>query len=475
MVAFETFSNVIDGKLQSTATTRHGVNPATLEDLPPVPVSSQEDLDVAVAAAAKATTEWQKVPIEKRRDAVSRLADALEAQADDFAAYLTKEQGKPGAQAQYELVQAIGVLRGVAQLPFGEEVVEDSEQARVITRYVPIGVAAGIVPWNFPIVLLMFKLAPAVITGNSIIIKPSPFTPYCGLKVVELAQQFFPPGVVQALSGDDNLGPWLTAHPGIQKISFTGSTATGIRVMQSCAKTLKRVTLELGGNDAAIVCSSVDIAAIAPAITGVALYNSGQVCIAIKRIYVHSSIYREFLDAMVAYAKTLVVGDGSAKDTTHGPVQNKMQYDRVKGLIASIEAEKLNIAFGDLNVTAAQKKGYFINPVIVENPPDESKIVVDEPFGPVFPVMKWTDEDEVIRRANNTDMGLGASVWTKDQEQADRLSRQLQAGTVWVNTHMELRPDAAFGGHKFSGVGTELGINGLKSYCNIQTIHQKKA
>ncbi|KAM0335215.1 hypothetical protein ACHAQA_000257 [Verticillium albo-atrum] len=477
MVSFDTFANVVGGELKTTASTRTGINPSTLEPLAPVPVSSREDVDVAVAAAAKGAAEWAKVPLEKRREAVIQYADKLAAHAQDFAALLTKEQGKPLPAALFEVQQAIGTLKGITQLPFGDEVVEDSDNNRIVTRYVPIGVAVGIVPWNFPIVLATFKLGPALVTGNSIILKPSPFTPYCGLKLAEIAQEFFPPGVVQALSGDDSLGPWLTAHPGVQKVSFTGSTPTGIKVMESCAKTLKRVTLELrrGGNDAAIICSDVDIAAVAPAITTLALYNSGQVCIAIKRIYVHSSIYPQFLDAMVAFAKTMTVGDGTASDTVLGPVQNSMQYERVKGLIASIEAEKLNVAFGDVKVTAAQEKGYFISPIIVANPPDDAKIVVEEPFGPVFPVLQWTEEEDVIRRANNSDMGLGASVWTRDQAQADRVSRQLQAGTVWINTHLELRPDAAFGGHKLSGVGSELGVNGLKSFCNIQTIHQKLA
>ncbi|KAF3344027.1 hypothetical protein VD0002_g5236 [Verticillium dahliae] len=475
MVNFETFANVVDGERKLTEATRTGINPATLEPLAPVPVSSPADVDAAVEAAARGAAAWAKASLEERREAVNKYADKLAELANEFAALLTKEQGKPTAAALFEVQQAVGTLKGVAQLPFGDEVVEDSDKNRIVTRYVPIGVSVGIVPWNFPILLATFKLGPALVTGNAIILKPSPFTPYCGLKLAEIAQEFFPPGVVQALSGDDNLGPWLTAHPGIQKVSFTGSTPTGIRVMQSCAKTLKRLTLELGGNDAAIICSDVDVAAVAPAITTLALYNSGQVCIAIKRIYVHSSIYPQFLDAMVAFAKTMTVGDGSASDTVLGPVQNSMQYERVKALIASIEAEKLNVAFGDVKVTAAQDKGYFISPVIVSNPPDDAKIVVEEPFGPVFPVLQWTDEEDVIRRANNTEMGLGASVWTRDQAQADRVSRQLQAGTVWINTHLELRPDAAFGGHKLSGVGSELGVNGLKSFCNIQTIHQKLA
>ncbi|KAM5357000.1 hypothetical protein ACJZ2D_016718 [Fusarium nematophilum] len=474
MVDFEHFANVIDGQLKTTKRTSHGINPSSLEPLSPVPVCERDDVEAAVKAAQRGATQWARTSIEKRQQAVVRYADAIASQENDFATMLVREQGKPFSGAIFEVREAVKMLKAVAQLPFGEDVVEDSDERRIVTRYVPLGVTVGIIPWNFPIILAVFKLGPALVTGNSMILKPSPFTPYCGLKLAEVALNFFPPGVVQALSGDENLGPWLTSHPGVQKVSFTGSTATGIKVMQSCAKTLKRMTLELGGNDAAIVCADVDIAAVAPQVTALALFNSGQVCVAIKRVYIHSSIYKEFLQAMVQYAKTMVVGDGNDHDTVLGPVQNRMQYDRLKDLIASIESEKLEVVLGDTKVTASLKRGYFINPIIIGNPPDDSRIVVEEPFGPVFPVLQWTDEEDVIRRANDSDMGLGASVWTRDLAQADRISRQLQAGTVWVNNHLEFRPDAAFGGHKYSGLGSELGINGLKGYCNVQTINQKK-
>jgi len=311
------------------------------------------------------------------------------------------------------------------------------------------------------------------VTGNTIIIKPSPFTPYCDLKLVELAQDFFPPGVIQVLSGDDNLGPWLTAHPDVDKISFTGSTATGKKVMQSAAGTLKRVTLELGGNDPAIVCGDVDIESTAQKIATMAFLNSGQICIAIKRIYIHSSIYNEFRDAMVRFTKTLTVGNGLEDGTTHGPLQNSMQYERVQGFFADIEKQKWTTAVGGKNDDNA--KGYFIQPTIIDNPEDGSRIVIEEPFGPIVPILSWSDESEVIARANNTNMGLGASVWTRDLAQGKRIAEQLEAGSVWVNSHMEVSPNAAFGGHKQSGIGSEWGLNGLKAFCNAQTLFLEKA
>ncbi|KAJ5041516.1 uncharacterized protein L3040_005101 [Drepanopeziza brunnea f. sp. 'multigermtubi'] len=329
------------------------------------------------------------------------------------------------------------------------------------------------------------KIAPAVVTGNAIIIKPSPFTPYSGLKLVELAQNFFPPGVVQSLSGDDNLGPWITSHPGIDKISFTGSTRTGKLVAASAAKTLKRVTLELGGNDAAIVCADVDIEKVAPEIANFAFLNSGQICLCIKRIFIHKSIYEPFLEALARHAETLRVGDGFAPDTFCGPLQNSMQYERVKGFFADIEKEQWTVAFGG---KVENTSGYFINPTIIDNPADDSRIVTEEPFGtlvrvhttlakangilvgPIVPTLCWESEVEVVERANATDMGLGASVWSKDVESASRIARQLEAGTVWVNNHFDLSPMAPFGGFKESGWGVEMGVAGLKAMCNSQTL-----
>ncbi|KAJ0345966.1 hypothetical protein KNSL1_007875 [Colletotrichum chrysophilum] len=471
---FTKFYNVINGKLETTPKTRHGLNPSTLEPLAEVPLSTAEDVDRAVQAARAAQEAWAETPYEERKKAVAKLGDLMEENLNEFAVMLSKEQGKPIGFAQFEISEAIKHFRGVPTLPFPEEVVSDDPDRRVITRYVPLGVAVGIVPWNFPILLAVGKICPALITGNAFILKPSPFTPYCDLKIVELAQQVFPPGVFQALSGDDNLGPWLTSHPGVDKVSFTGSTATGKRVMESCAKTLKRVTLELGGNDAAIVLPDVDIKAVAPKIVTLALYNSGQVCIAIKRIYIHESIYDELLTEMANLVNSFPVGDGQKEGTMLGPVQNQMQFERVKDLLKDIEEQKHKLAAGS-TAPASNGKGYFITPTMVDNPPDNSRIVVEEPFGPVFPVLKWSDEKEVIQRANNTDMGLGASVWSKDLEKAQAIAKKLKAGNVWINTHLELQYDAPFGGHKQSGIGYEYGAGGLKAYCNAQSMFITKA
>ncbi|KAJ5778278.1 hypothetical protein N7520_001524 [Penicillium odoratum] len=466
------YVQIINGKSSPTSATRHGLNPATLEELPEVPVATPEDLDRATDAAKAAFKIWSTTPYEDRKKAVLAYADAIEQYSDQFRDLLITEQGKPIFQATIETESAINWIRGMASLPLLEDVIEDDESKTVITRYVPIGVVGAIVPWNFPLLLATGKIAPALLTGNVIIVKPSPFTPYGGLKLVELAQKFFPPGVVQSLSGDDHLGPWITSHPDIDKISFTGSTATGKKVLQSASRTLKRVTLELGGNDPAIVFPDVDIEKVAEKVAFFAFLNSGQICLNLKRIYVHSSIFEQFKDALVRQVKSYTLGDGSKDGISHGPLQNSMQYARVKTFFDEIEKQAWKVAVGG---QIEPSTGYMVTPTIIDRPPDNSSIVVEEPFGPIVPLMSWDDEAEVIERANNSDMGLGASIWTADLDRAARVARQIQAGTVWTNDHFNLSPTIPFGGHKESGVGVEWGLNGLKGFCNVQTLFLKKS
>ncbi|KAI0098142.1 Aldehyde/histidinol dehydrogenase [Nemania sp. FL0031] len=471
-VNFDAFYNVVDGKLASTTTTRCSINPSTLEQNPPVPLSTREDLDAAVQAAQRAATIWAQVSWEDRRSAILRFATALEGQLDDFATMLTKEQGKPFSRAQLEIKTGIQWLRDFCELVISDTVLEENSVRRVYTRYTPLGVVGAIVPWNYPVQpLACGKIAPALLTGNVLILKPSPFTPYCNLKLAELGLRFFPPGVLQALSGDDNLGPWMTEHPGIDKISFTGSIATGKKIMQSCGKTLKRVTLELGGNDPAIICSDVDLSAI-PTIIGIAFDNAGQICCTIKRLYVHEDVYDTFLAAALAFIQHLKLGDGFEDGVFIPPLTNIEQFERVKALLADIKSSHLKLATGSTEPVpgAGQSTGYFIAPTIVDNPPDDCQLVCGEQFGPVLPIMKWSNENDVIQRANSTQFGLGASVWTRDMNQAERMAKQLQAGTVWVNSHAEIGAKIPFGGHKGSGIGIEWGVEGMKAYCNAQTV-----
>ncbi|BCS26872.1 aldehyde dehydrogenase family protein [Aspergillus puulaauensis] len=471
---FSTFSNIIDGQRSYTESTRCGTNPATNEKLFPCPVSTHEDVENAIEIAKSAFKTWRKTSIKHRKEQLGACAAALIEHKAEFARLLTIEQGKPTMFAEQEVDFGAHWLAGTCELDLPEEVVEDSSEKYIQTRYVPLGVVVGIVPWNFPIMLLCGKLAPAVMTGNTIIIKPSPFTPYCGIKIVELAQRFFPPGVIQVLSGDDSLGPWLTAHPGVDKISFTGSTATGKKVMESASKNLTRITLELGGNDAAIVCSDVNVEETVIQVANAAFLNSGQICIAIKRIYVHKDIYAHFRDAFVKYVSALKIGNGLEAGTFLGPVQNKLQYDRVGLFLDDIQRRKQAIATGG-SVVGTATDGLFVHPTVIDNPPDDSKIVVEEPFGPIVPLLEWSDVDEVIDRANTSNMGLGSSVWTNDQTLAQRIAEDVEVGSVWTNEHLAIRPTAAFGGHKKSGIGAAWGLDGLRAYCNTQTLYFRRA
>lgn len=364
-------------------------------------------------------------------------------------------------------------------LDIPEEVVEDDEKT-ITTRFTPLGVIGAICPWNFPILLSVGKIIPALLTGNTIIVKPSPFTPYTTLKVVEIANQIYPAGVVQAIGGDDYLGPMLTANPDIAKISFTGSIATGKKIMAACAQTLKRVTLELGGNDASIVLPDVDIKKTAPELVMGAFQNSGQVCVATKRIYIHQDIYPAMVQEMVNFTKTLTVGPPST-GAFLGPIQNKMQYEKVLSYFHDTKSQGYKFAIGpddspqsDQHPHATAKSGFFIQPTIVDNPPNDSRIIQEEPFGPIVPTQPWTDEEEVIRRANASNAGLGACVWGKDVKRAEAIARRLEAGSVFVNSWEKPTPMAFFGGHKESGIGGEWGKEGLKAYCNAHVMHSYK-
>ncbi|KAF2010920.1 aldehyde dehydrogenase-like protein [Aaosphaeria arxii CBS 175.79] len=461
--------NIINNQFVPTPQTRSSINPATGENLFEVPIARKEDLDVAVAGAKTAFKSWSKTPFSERAKLLLDYADAIEANQQELALLLTMEQGKPLSLSNNEIERSLTWLRAFATMELRDEILQDDAEKTVYSTYPALGVCAGIVPWNWPILLGVGKLGPALITGNTFIMKPSPYTPYCNLKLGELAMHVFPPGVVQVLSGNDDLGPWITEHPSIDKIAFTGSTATGKLVAASCAKTLKRYVLELGGNDAAIVCEDVDIDACVPKLAMLSFLNSGQICMLAKRIYVHERIYDTFRDKMVAFTKsTIKTGSGMEEGVVVGPIQNKM-YEKVKGLYAQIEKQGWKTALAGSAQDSASG-GYFITPAIIDNPPEDSSIVTDEPFGPIVPLLKWSDEIDVIERANASKAGLGASVWSRDVKRAERMARQLEAGSVWVNSHFDVDPKIPFGGHKESGIGMEWGIEGLKHYTNSRSL-----
>lgn len=309
-----------------TPKTRHSIDPATGEPLYEVPVARKEDLDAAVQHARAAFKTWSKTTHDERSKLVLAFADIIEANRADLEKLQTMEQGKPLGLANTEVSMALQWLRTFATMELKDEVLDDNDERTIYSTRTPLGVCGAIVPWNWPILLGLGKVGPALMTGNTVIMKPSPYTPYCDLKLGELAISVFPKGVFQVLSGGDELGPWFTEHPGIDMISFTGSIPTGKRVAASCAKTLKRYVLELGGNDAAIVCDDVDIEKCLPKIATLAFLNSGQICMLAKRIYVHEKIYDQFRDAMVEFTKNNIkTGGGFEPDVVVGPIQNSMQ------------------------------------------------------------------------------------------------------------------------------------------------------
>lgn len=446
------------------------INPATEQVICQFPLATREQLDQAVTAAQQAFISWRDRPIEERQALVSRLGDVLEENQEAFIQLLITEQGKGRAGAEWEIGGSIHWLREIAKQSLAEEVVSESGTERVVTRFTPIGVVGGITPWNFPVLLAVWKIAPALVTGNTMVLKPSPYTPLCTLWLGELAQSVLPPGVLNIVSGGNELGQWMAEHPGIGKISFTGSTATGRKVMSSASANLKRLTLELGGNDPAIVLPDVDPKAIAKELFWASFQNSAQFCVACKRLYVHEDIYDDVARELVEYARTVKLGDGMAEGTELGPIQNRMQYEKVKNLLDDCKQRGLRYLIGG---EAAETPGYFIPVTLVDNPPEDSRVVTEEAFGPVLPLLKYKDFDDVVARANNTDYGLAASVWGKDVEQAERIASRLETGTVWINQAHVFSPDIAFGGHKQSGVGIENSLHGLFEYCNAQTVMRK--
>lgn len=457
----------IGGKAISSKDTRPVYNPSTREIIANVPDCSEVQFTEAVQAAHTAFEEWGRTSQETRRQALEGIADVLERNAEAFMTLLTKEQGKPRAGAEWEILGSVQWLREIAKQSLPPEVVQDTEERLVVTRYTPLGVVGGIVPWNFPMLLAIWKIAPALAAGNTILVKPSPYTPLCALKLGELCRDLLPPGVFNVVSGGDELGKWMTAHPGIAKIAFTGHTETGKHVMRSAAGTLKRITLELGGNDPAIVLPDVNAKAIAPQLFWAAFTNNAQFCNATKRLYVHEDVYDEVLEELVAFSKTQKVGNGADIETTLGPIQNEPQYHKVIEYFDDCKKNNYRFAVGgEIDLDA---NGWFVPVTLVDNPPENSRIVMEEPFGPILPVLKWKDESDVIQRANNTPYGLGASVWGADLEAVERIGAQLDAGTVWLNEIHQYGPHQAFGGHKQSGIGCENSLHGLIEYTNWTT------
>jgi len=460
------YTLLIGGRPVETAAQLDVINPATGRVFAHCPIAGATELDDAVAAARRAFKAWKALSFAERAAYIARFAAALEAHQEPLARLLTQEQGKPVGQSKDEITRGATLSVGMTKIELRSEVILDNAERYVELRYLPLGVAGIITPWNAPVNLAIGPLTSALYTGNCAIIKPSPFTPLTTLRIGELMRDIFPAGVINVLAGGDELGAMLTAHPGIDKISFTGSVATGKKVMASCAGTLKRVTLELGGNDAAIVLEDVDVADVAKKLFFAATVNSGQVCMAVKRIYAHEKVYEALCAALIAEAKKARLGDGLDPTTTLGPIQNRRQFERVRELKADAARH------GQLNEgePVPSGDGFFVAPTIVTGLSESDRLVAEEQFGPVFPVLRFSDVNDAISRANQTRFGLAGSVWSKDLARAQAVAAQLEVGTAWVNQHRITMANVPFGGAKESGIGRTYSRLGLEAYLEPQVI-----
>ncbi len=461
----------IDGEQCGADSVFDVINPATGETFAQAPECSAAQLERAIAAASRVQRSWKR-DLDARRAAMRNAAELLQARAEAIARTLTLEQGKPIAHAIGEVAGAANQLRTAADMPIPHEVTHDDARGRIEVAYRPYGVVAAITPWNYPVLIAMSKIAPALLAGNAMVLKPSPYTPLSTLQIGEVLSQALPAGVLNVVSGGNELGAQLTAHPDIKKISFTGSVATGRRVAAAAGEDLKRVTLELGGNDPAIVLDDADPATLGGSLFWSAFMNSGQICTAVKRVYAPASMLPALTEAVATVAKSVKVGDGLDPDTMLGPINNAMQLERVCELVADARERGAVIHAGGERMPG---KGYFFEPTVLSGVGDDVRIVAEEQFGPVLPLLPYDDLEDAIERANATHFGLGSSVWSASSERAREVAMEIDAGTVWVNQHLALTPKAPFGGAKCSGIGEAGGRWGLESFMQKHVINERRA
>jgi acyl-CoA reductase-like NAD-dependent aldehyde dehydrogenase len=463
-------SMTIDGKSVDSIESFDVVNPATGAVAAQAPSCSADQLDAAMDAAQRALPSWQADEA-GRRAAMIELGAALAAAGEELTEALVLESGKPVAMAGMEPAICAAWLNYYASVEIPREVLQDDDTALIELAYRPLGVVAAITPWNFPLGLAMWKIAPALRAGNTMVLKPSPFTPLATLRMGRIMGEILPPGVVNVVTGGDELGAAMTSHRVPRKVTFTGSVASGKKVNVAAAATLKRVTLELGGNDAAIILEDCDVEAVAARLLPVAFFNTGQACALPKRIFAPASRYAEVVDAFAAAANAIKVGSPADTEAQMGPLSTRPQFERVSELVAEAIHDGARVAAGG-GPTGGE--GYFFQPTILADVHDGQRIVDEEQFGPALPILSYDSIDEAVGRANNTEYGLCGSAWSNDADAAGAVAERLECGTTFINTHAALLPTVPFGGSKSSGIGVENGLAGLLAFTEPQVVHRAR-
>ena len=455
------------------------INPATGEFIDRVPRGTEEDAAMAVEAAWSAFSDWASTSPQQRAGILYRAAGIVRERKDELAVLLTREQGKPLTEAKNEIEGFANVLEyycGLASSFHGDFIpIHQSGYAFTVKK--PLGVCSAIIPWNMPALIMAWKISPALISGNTLVLKPASSTPLTNLTLSSIfSEAGLPAGVLNIVTGPGEVvGESLVKNRKVKRISFTGETGTGKRVAELAASGMKRVTLELGGSDPMLVCDDANLeAAVAGALRG-RFYNCGQICTAVKRLFVFESVAEEFIKKLEAGIRNLRVGNGLHEDVDMGPLNNRRQWEYIKELVAELKEKEEGriLTGGRVPEGSDYSKGYFFEPTLVADVSEESRLLNEEVFGPVLPVVRVKDLDEAIEKANNTCYGLGASIWTKNIDRARIGCERLNAGIIWLNQHLKVAPEVPFGGTRESGIGKENGPDALSEYLDLKTVMLK--
>ncbi len=466
-----TYETLLEAITPTSGETREVFNPATGELLGRVPVQTTANVDAAIEKAVSTQASWAALPDEERQAYLNKAADAIEANAEALSELLSREQGKPlnGPGARFEVGACVAWTRVPASTPLPVEVIVDDGENYAELHYRPLGVVGVITPWNWPMLIAIWQMIPALRMGNTVVSKPSEHTTLSGLALNHIISSVLPEGVLNTVVGAGDIGTRIVESDQIDKVMFTGSTRTGKKIIEASSGNIKRLTLELGGNDAGIVLDDVDPQAIAEGLFWGAFINTGQTCAALKRLYVPDAIYDDVVNAVAELAKTMPMGIGIDEKNVLGPLQNEMQYRVVDRLVESAKASGARIVLGGNPDHDAP--GYFYPTTIVADIDPKNDLVIEEQFGPVLPIIRYTDLEDAIRMANELEVGLGGSVWSSDRERAKAVAARIEAGTVWINQHGTVNPFVPFGGAKQSGYGLEFGVHGLKAVAQPQVIN----